>query len=104
MAIRSVGGLSVPGSVGGRSSRRDVRTSRAGLLLLSVLLALTGCTVEWPLEEPAQPSLSAVGQGDGPAGTLDPTAAATALVALPVAGKTSLDGYERGCGDGEGCV
>jgi len=81
-----------------------VRTSRAGLLLLSVLLALTGCTVEWPLEEPAQPSLSAVGQGDVPAGTLDPTAAATALVALPVAGKTSLDGYERGCGDGEGCV
>jgi hypothetical protein len=45
-----------------------------------------------------------VGQGDVPEGTLDPAAAAAALVALPVAEKTSLAGYERGCGDGEGCV
>ncbi|MET0765107.1 MAG: HNH endonuclease family protein [Blastococcus sp.] len=74
------------------------------LVLLAVLLALTGCTVEWQLEGPAEPSLSSVGQGDVPAGTLDPTAAAAALVDLPVAEKTSLDGYERGCGEGEGCV
>jgi hypothetical protein len=74
------------------------------LVLLTVLLALTGCTAEWQLEGPAEPSLASVGQGDVPAGTLDPTAAAAALVELPVAEKTSLDGYERGCGTGEGCV
>jgi hypothetical protein len=81
-----------------------VRTSRAGLLLLAVLLALTGCTFDWQVEGPSQPTLSSVGQGDVPAGTLDPTAAGTALAALPVAAKTSLDGYERSCGEGEGCV
>jgi len=81
-----------------------VRTSRAGLLLLTVLFALTGCTFDWQVEGPAQPTLSSVGQGDVPAGTLEPAAAATALAALPVAEKTSLDGYERGCGQGEGCV
>ena len=79
-----------------------MRTSRAGLLLLTVLLALTGCTFDWQLDGPAQPSLSSVGQGDVPSGTLDPTAAATALGGLPVAEKTSLTGYERGCGQGEG--
>ena len=73
-------------------------------MLLAVLVALTGCTVEWQLEEPAEPSLSSVGQGDVPAGTLDPAAAVAALVDLTVAEKTSLDGYERGCGEGEGCV
>ena len=75
-------------------------------VLLAVLLALAGCTFEWQLEDPApaQPTLSSVGQGDVPAGTLDPATAATALAALPVAEKTALDGYERGCGDGEGCV
>ena len=81
-----------------------MRTSRAGLLLLTVLFALTGCTFDWQLEGPAQPTLSSVGQGDVPAGTLDPAAAVTALAALPVADKTSLTGYERGCGQGEGCV
>ena len=81
-----------------------MRTSRAGLLLLAVLLALAGCTFELQLEEPAQPTLVSVGQGDVPAGTLDPAAATTALAALPVAEKTSLDGYDRGCGEGEGCV
>jgi hypothetical protein len=45
-----------------------------------------------------------VGQGDVPAGTLDPAAAATALAGLAVAEKASLDGYDRGCGEGEGCV
>ena len=39
-----------------------------------------------------------------PAGTLDPTAASAALAGLPVAEKIPLDGYERGCGEGEGCV
>ena len=81
-----------------------MRTVRAGLLVLPVLVALSGCTFDWQVEGPARPTLSSVGQGDVPAGTLDPAAAATALVALPVAEKTSLDGYERGCGAGEGCV
>ena len=81
-----------------------MRTSRACLLLLAVLVALTGCTFDWQNEGASQPTLSSVGQGDVPAGTLDPAAATTALAALPVAGKTSLDGYDRGCGEGEGCV
>jgi hypothetical protein len=45
-----------------------------------------------------------VGQADVPAGTLEPAAATTALAGLRVAEKTALDGYERGCGEGEGCV
>ncbi|SNR78865.1 HNH endonuclease family protein [Blastococcus mobilis] len=79
----------------------------AVVVLLAVLLALTGCGVEWRLEPgppgPPEPTAS-VGQGDVPAGTLDPAAAASSLASLPVAEKTSLDGYDRGCGDGEGCV
>ena len=73
-------------------------------VLLAVLLALAGCTFEWQLEDPAEPSLTSVGQGDVPAGTLDPAAATTALAGLTVAEKSTLDGYERGCGDGAGCV
>jgi hypothetical protein len=42
--------------------------------------------------------------GPVPAGTLDPAAAAGALAALVVAPKGSLDGYERDCGSGAGCV
>ena len=76
----------------------------AGSVLLAVLLSLTGCTFEWELEAPSEPTLTSVGQGDVPAETLDPVAATAALAALPVAEKTSLDGYERGCGEGEGCV
>jgi hypothetical protein len=76
----------------------------AALPLLAVLLALTGCTAEWQLEDPAEPPIVAVGQGDVPAGTLDPAGASAALTRLRVADKTSLAGYERGCGDGEGCV
>ncbi|SFF31824.1 HNH endonuclease family protein [Blastococcus tunisiensis] len=76
----------------------------AVVVLLAVLLALTGCEFEWEIESgPPEPAAS-VGQGDVPAGTLDPVAASTALAALPVAEKTALDGYERGCGEGEGCV
>jgi hypothetical protein len=74
------------------------------LLLVVTLLALSGCTFEWELEGPAEPPLTSVGQGDVPVETLDPAAATAALAALPVAEKTSLDGYERGCGEGEGCV
>jgi hypothetical protein len=74
------------------------------LVLLAVLLALTGCTFEWEVEGPAEPTLASVGQGDVPAGTLDPSAAAAALAGLAVAEKAALVGYERGCGDGEGCV
>ena len=82
-----------------------MRTSRARLLaLLVVLLVLSGCTFEWQLEGPAEPALTSAGQGDVPAGTLDPTAAAAALVDLRVAEKAGLDGYERDCGEGEGCV
>jgi hypothetical protein len=81
-----------------------VRTSRAVLPLLVVLLALTGCEVEWQIDTGGPTPAASVGQGDVPAGTLDPAAASAALAALPVAEKTSLDGYERGCGDGEGCV
>jgi hypothetical protein len=82
-----------------------VRTPRAGLLLLlAVLIGLTGCTVEWEIESGAPEPASAVGQGDVPGGTLEPAAAAAALAALPVAEKTDLDGYERGCGEGEGCM
>jgi hypothetical protein len=73
-------------------------------LLFAVLLALTGCEVEWQIESgPSEPA-SSVGQGDVPAGTLAPSAASTALAGLAVAQKTALDGYERGCGQGEGCV
>ena len=81
-----------------------MRTSRAGLLLLAVLFALTGCTFDIAGPPPAEPSLDSVGQGDVPAGTLAPAEASAALAALPVAEKSSLTGYDRGCGEGEGCV
>jgi len=76
----------------------------AVVVLVAVLLALTGCEVEWRLEPGLTEPAASVGQGDVPAGTLDPAAAVTALAGLPIAEKTSLDGYERDCGDGEGCV
>ena len=76
----------------------------AVVVLLAVLLALTGCEVEWQLESGPPEPAAAVGQGDVPVGTLDPASAGTALAALPVGEKTALDGYERGCGEGEGCV
>ena len=76
----------------------------AVVVLLAVLLALTGCGVEWQIESGPPEPASSVGQGDVPVGTLDPAAAATALDGLQVAEKASLDGYERGCGNGEGCV
>jgi Protein of unknown function (DUF1524) len=74
------------------------------LVLVAVLLSLTGCEVEWQVEAGAPEPASSVGQGDVPEGTLDPAAAAAALDALPVAAKTSLDGYDRDCGSGGGCV
>ena len=73
-------------------------------LLLAALVTLSGCTFEWQLEAPAGPVLVPVGQGDVPAGTLDPSGAAAALAGLPVADKAPLEGYERDCGEGEGCV
>jgi hypothetical protein len=76
----------------------------AVVVLVAVLLALTGCEVEWQLESgPPEPAAS-VGQGDVPAGTLEPASAVAALAGLAVAEKTALDGYERDCGEGEGCV
>jgi Protein of unknown function (DUF1524) len=74
------------------------------VLLLAVLFALTGCAFEWQIESGPPEPASSVGQSDVPAGTLDPAAASAALVSLPVEEKTSLDGYERSCGDGDGCV
>jgi hypothetical protein len=76
----------------------------AVVVLFAVLLALTGCEIEWQIESGPPEPASSVGQGDVPVGTLDPAAAATALDGLRVAEKASLDGYERGCGNGEGCV
>ena len=43
-------------------------------------------------------------EGHVPAGTLDPSAARAALGTLAVAAKGSLDGYDRDCGQGAGCV
>jgi hypothetical protein len=97
--------LSVPAAASARSYGRSVRTYRASLsVLFGVLLTLTGCTSEWDVEGQAEPTLASVGQGDVPAGTLDPAAATVALAGLRVAGKATMEGYERGCGDGEGCV
>ena len=76
----------------------------AVLVLVAVLLALTGCEFEWQIESGPPETASAVGQGDVPEGTLDPAAASAALVALPVEEKATLDGYERSCGEGDGCV
>jgi hypothetical protein len=80
-----------------------VRRSTAPLLL-AALLALTGCEVEWQIETGPPEPASSVGQGDVPEGTLDPAAASAALLDLPIEAKTSLDGYERDCGEGDGCV
>jgi hypothetical protein len=75
------------------------------LTVLVLLLTLTGCTFELDLESSAaEPAPTAVGQRDVPADTLDPAAASAALAGLVVAEKSSLDGYDRGCGQGEGCV
>src|SRR5215218_3492727 len=76
----------------------------AVVLLLATLLGLTGCEFESQIETGPPETASSVGQSDVPEGSLDPAAASAALVSLPVAEKTSLDGYERGCGGGEGCV
>ena len=76
----------------------------AAVVLLGLLLVLTGCEVEWQLEPGATEPVAAAGQGDVPVGTLDPAAAATALAGLAVAEKAAPDGYQRGCGEGEGCV
>jgi hypothetical protein len=77
---------------------------RSVALLFVALLALTGCEVEWTVEAGAPEPAASVGQGDVPEGTLDPAAASAALVALPVEEKAVLDGYERDCGEGDGCV
>ena len=76
----------------------------AVVVLLAVLFALTGCEFEWQIETGPPETASSVGQADVPEGTLDPAAASAALVSLPIEEKTSLDGYERSCGEGDGCV
>jgi hypothetical protein len=94
----------VPGSGPFRSYRPDVRTHRTTLLSLVVVLpALAGCSLEWDVSTAAEPT-AAVGQGDVPAGTLDPAAASAALGRLPLAERVAVHGYDRGCGEGEGCV
>jgi hypothetical protein len=76
----------------------------AVLLLLALLLTLTGCEFEWQIETGPPETASSVGQADVPEGTLDPAAASAALVSLPIEEKRSLEGYERSCGEGDGCV
>jgi hypothetical protein len=78
------------------------------LRLLAGLLALLfvgGCAGEWQLEPGGSAGpVESVGVGRVPAGTLAPADAATALAGLTVAEKGTLAGYERDCGEGEGCV
>lgn len=57
-----------------------------------------------PSSSAAAPSATRGGVRHVPAGTLAPAAATAALRALRVADKGSLTGYERGCGNGQGCV
>ncbi len=74
-------------------------------MLLALVLVLAACRFEWQVETgPAATTAAPVGQGEVPDGTLDPAAAAAALLELPMAPKTSLDGYERDCGEGDACV
>jgi hypothetical protein len=100
----------MPGLRAIRSYGPEVPHHRPGSLpallggLLLAVLVLAGCTVEWELEAGEPEPVAAVGQGDVPDGTLDAAAASAALAGLRVAEKTALDGYERGCGEGEGCV
>ena len=68
-----------------------------------LLLLLTGCEVTLQLDPSGSPPTD-VGLGHVPPGTLDPAAASAALVDLPVGDKASLAGYDRDCGEGEGCV
>ena len=81
-----------------------MRTFRAGLLLLAVLFALTGCTFEVAGPPPPSPRSARSGRATFPRERSTRPTASAALAALPVAEKTSLAGYERGCGEGEGCV
>jgi hypothetical protein len=105
-----VPGLSLTVAGPGRSYRSEVRHHAPGRpsvlipVVLAVLLALSGCTVEWGVGGPSEPTGVTVGQSDVPEGTLEPAAASAALAGLVVAEKTAADGYERGCGEGEGCV
>jgi hypothetical protein len=71
--------------------------------LAAAVLLLSGCEVTLQLD-PSASSPTDVGLGHVPAGTLDPAAASAALLDLPVEEKGTLAGYERDCGDGEGCV
>jgi hypothetical protein len=70
---------------------------------VAAALLLTGCEVFLHLD-PTASSPTDVGLDHVPAGTLDPAAASAALVDLPVEEKATLVGYERDCGEGEGCV
>jgi hypothetical protein len=92
-------------------SRR--RRTTGGLTGLGALVAALVIIAVYLSSDRSQPSSSGseytppsgpVGVGHVPAGTLDPTAAAAALAQLRVADKTSLNGYERDCGEGAGCV
>jgi hypothetical protein len=68
---------------------------------VAALLLVSGCELEF---QAGPAPVSAVGVGHVPEGTLDPAAASAALAGLPVAEKSSLDGYDRDCGEGAGCV
>jgi Protein of unknown function (DUF1524) len=71
---------------------------------VAALLLLTGCGVSLQLDPSVAAPPSSVGLGHVPAGTLDPAAATAALAGLPVGEKGSLAGYDRDCGQGDGCV
>jgi hypothetical protein len=79
-----------------------VRT-RLVAVLLGVGFLVSGCDLVLDVAVDPEPARS-VGVGWVPAGTLAPADAAAALTGLAVAEKGSLAGYERDCGEGEGCV
>lgn len=96
-----------------------MRSPRIGppavLAVLVSLFLVTGCRVEVVTTAstpssttPAVSASSSRVPGGAPrhvpAGTLAPAAATAALATLRVADKSSLAGYERGCGKGQGCV
>jgi len=89
--------------LGGREVMSRRRRTTGGLValvlaVLALLVYLYGGAP--PTRSPGGPA----GVGHVPGGTLDPAAADAALGTLRVAAKGSLDGYERDCGDGAGCV
>jgi hypothetical protein len=91
-------------------SRRRTTGGLTGLGALVAALVILAVYLSADRSQPSSagstyaPPSGPVGVGHVPAGTLDPAAASAALAQLPVADKSSLDGYDRDCGAGAGCV